>query len=527
MGNAIVAADRSMPRSTKPGQEADRALLQQIISGLDDGVMLIDPDQRIAWVNAAALKMHGVATAAELGGDVDEYRSRFELRYRNNHLVPAGDTPIDRVVAGEAFSEVVVEVGPPGEPAKWTHRLRSLVLSRSDGQPDCLVLLISDETERFNAEERFQKTFAANPAPAIICRLADLRYVKVNLGFLEMTGFVEQDLVGQLLYDVDILAAAERRELAVERLQQGRTIPQMEATLATAEGAPRRVILAGQPIEIGDDPCMLFTFADLEPRQRAENALKYSEERFSKVFRMAPTPMLISTLRERRTIEVNQAFSAATGWEREEAIGRTESELSLWSDEAARQRILDSHRESGRIQGSELQLRSKTGHVAEYLLSVETLMINDEACVLSVMQDITAQKRSQRDLLDAIEAVMKDTSWFGQKIVEKLANLAKAQRGQPPVMAAELTGRERDVLSLVALGLSDAEIAARLGTSRATARNHVSAIYPKIGVNRRAAAVVWAREHGFDGEQKQKDIKPPQPQLKQNTQMARQKRSRK
>ena len=53
-------------------------------------------------------------------------------------------------------------------PAIWTHRLRSLVLSRPDGEPDCLVLIINDETARYDAEERFEATFAANPAPAII-----------------------------------------------------------------------------------------------------------------------------------------------------------------------------------------------------------------------------------------------------------------------------------------------------------------------------------------------------------------------
>ena len=54
--------------------------------------------------------MHGIASVAELGATVSEYRSRFELRYRNRHKLPPGDYPMDRVVSGEAFTEVVVEV---------------------------------------------------------------------------------------------------------------------------------------------------------------------------------------------------------------------------------------------------------------------------------------------------------------------------------------------------------------------------------------------------------------------------------
>ncbi len=53
-------------------------------------------------------------------------------------------------------------------------------------------MILDDETERFNAEERFERAFAANPAPAIIVRLSDMRYVKVNHGFLELTGYARR-----------------------------------------------------------------------------------------------------------------------------------------------------------------------------------------------------------------------------------------------------------------------------------------------------------------------------------------------
>ena len=61
----------------------------------------------------------------------------------------------------------------------------------------------------------------------------------------------------------------------------------------------------------------------------------------------------------------------------------------------------------------------------------------------------------------------------------------------------DLSARAREVLDLVAQGLSDQEIAGRLGVTRNTVRNHVSAIYSKLGVHRRSAVVVWARERGL------------------------------
>ncbi|MGE0360406.1 MAG: alpha/beta fold hydrolase [Vicinamibacterales bacterium] len=76
--------------------------------------------------------------------------------------------------------------------------------------------------------------------------------------------------------------------------------------------------------------------------------------------------------------------------------------------------------------------------------------------------------------------------------------------GQPAAPAAEpvfdtLSRRERETLTLLAEGLSNAEIAERLGISEKTVRNHLSHLFDKLGVWSRTQAVVFARDHGFSG----------------------------
>lgn len=63
----------------------------------------------------------------------------------------------------------------------------------------------------------------------------------------------------------------------------------------------------------------------------------------------------------------------------------------------------------------------------------------------------------------------------------------------------ELSKRERETLSLLAEGLSNSEIAERLGISEKTVRNHLSHLFDKLGVWSRAQAIVFARDHGFRG----------------------------
>ena len=62
---------------------------------------------------------------------------------------------------------------------------------------------------------------------------------------------------------------------------------------------------------------------------------------------------------------------------------------------------------------------------------------------------------------------------------------------------SKLTARERGILSLLTEGLSNADMAERLGLSEKTVRNHVSNVFDKLGVWTRAQAIVFARDRGF------------------------------
>jgi DNA-binding NarL/FixJ family response regulator len=191
------------------------------------------------------------------------------------------------------------------------------------------------------------------------------------------------------------------------------------------------------------------------------------------------------------------------GWRREEILGRGEAELELWGSDALRDELVRQIRQTGHLRPTDIRCKMKGGRTGDYLLSAEAVVIHDQRCVLIVMLDITERKQTEAALLAAIEAVMQDTSWFGQKIVEKLASLTRHDALEAPgSKVSDLTPRARDVLALLAQGLSDDEIATKMGLSRNTVRNHVSAIYRKIGVRRRSALVVWARERGLGTHEK-------------------------
>jgi PAS domain-containing protein len=97
-----------------PTLDATRNVLRELVSGLTDGIIVIDTDGTISWANASALAMHRIQDIGGLGGTVADYRRQFSLRYRNNHLLDQGQYPLERIAAGESFNSVTVEVSPKG-----------------------------------------------------------------------------------------------------------------------------------------------------------------------------------------------------------------------------------------------------------------------------------------------------------------------------------------------------------------------------------------------------------------------------
>ncbi len=94
------------------------------------------------------------------------------------------------------------------------------------------------------------------------------------------------------------------------------------------------------------------------------------------------------------------------------------------------------------------------------------------------------------NLVTAIRAIAKGETWLSQRIAGRLARKAIA-----PARTAEaepLTPREREVLRLLALGLSNDEIAEQLSITKRTVQNHVSNIYGKLALDSRAEAVLYA-----------------------------------
>ena len=129
---------------------------------------------------------------------------------------------------------------------------------------------------------------------------------------------------------------------------------------------------------------------------------------------------------------------------------------------------------------------------------VLTMLEDEESLVAALRAGALGYvvKGAERDVIArALDAVARGQAFLGAEVAGRA--LARLSGDGAPVAFAELTEREREILSLVARGLTNAAIADRLVLSPKTVRNHVSNVMTKIGAADRAAAVAMARDAGL------------------------------
>ena len=126
-------------------------------------------------------------------------------------------------------------------------------------------------------------------------------------------------------------------------------------------------------------------------------------------------------------------------------------------------------------------------------------MLEDDASVVAALRagarGYLVKGAGRDDIARALEAVAGGQAFLGAEVAA--STLARLSHAEPAPPFPELTEREREVLDLIARGLTNAAIADRLVLSPKTVRNHVSNVMLKIGAPDRPSAIVMARDAGL------------------------------
>jgi PAS domain S-box-containing protein len=140
---------------------------------------------------------------------------------------------------------------------------------------------------------------------------------------------------------------------------------------------------------------------DVTGQKNAEQALRESEEKFSRAFRSSPYAISITRLPDGLILDVNDAFVQITGYRADEVLGKTTHDLDLWVHETDRQSVVSDLQKDGRVSGREYLFRTRSGRLITGFFSAEIITVRDHPYIISSINDITDRRQveEQRETL--------------------------------------------------------------------------------------------------------------------------------
>ena len=292
------------------------------------------------------------------------------------------------------------------------------------------------------SEERFTKAFHASPAISAITSYPDGILLDINERFLQASGYRREDILGHTTVELGLWANPNRRQEFITTLERGESVREAEYDIVDKQGRLHTFLTSLERIVIGGKPCILSINQEITERKQREEALRESEERFTKAFHASPEIIVISRQADARYIDVNERFTQVLGYTRDEAIGKTAFDLGIWVDPSRRHEFI-SIIESGRpVRNFECVFRGKTGSHRTMLLSIEKIVLGGEACLLGINNDITDRKNAER-LRDEQNQVLEMIAQ-GAPLDQTLARLTLAIEAQAEGMLCSVLLLDKD-----------------------------------------------------------------------------------
>jgi len=269
-----------------------------------------------------------------------------------------------------------------------------------------LMITIDFTLYRHQMEKKLKKTeeryrAVVETIPLMICRFLPGDYVItfVNDEYCRYFSIGREDIVGTSFRDQ--LPVHERREIE-ERL--GSLTPgQPILTYEHGSSGP-----SGQRWQHWTMQALFDEHGNLAEYQaigkdttdsvHAKEAIRLSEEKFSKAFHSSPAGMAIVMMGDGTFVDVNDCFARISGFSRDDLVGTSISSFVNYAVQEDRENISDEINRLGVLRDREVRVKTRTGDLRTVVISAESIQLGDARCLLMLVNDITDRLRFEENL---------------------------------------------------------------------------------------------------------------------------------
>lgn len=307
--------------------------------------------------------------------------------------------------------------------------------------------------------------------------------IGLTVAHLEMRNMLMPDEVKLFRHDGSPLPVSELA--GVRALREGRPVRNVVAGVKHPDRPLLWLLSNAAPIhdEAGEQVGAISLFADITEQIDACQALTESEAKYRDLVENIQE-VIYTVDTDGNITYISPAIERTSGYSVEEITG---CPIDMFFDPVELQRGKNNIQH---IMGGEeispqiYRMVNKAGELRWVRASSRLMMKGGEVVgVQGVLMDVTKHKQAEEEYEEVITVISR-----------ALKRLARQPR---PETANTFNRRERDVLRLVAQGLSNAEIAAELEISEKTVSNRLGAIYEKLDTNNRVQVALYALKNGY------------------------------
>ncbi|EIK93258.1 sensory box protein [Pseudomonas sp. M47T1] len=349
--------------------------------------------------SARAAQLHGLEPVpfhesfeAFFEGVPDEERNTMRQAYRSLREGPAGNYQITYRIALENGTSRYIES-------------RARLYRDEHGQPLRMAGTLLDMTEQVereqrlaSSEEKFASLFQASTDPICVTLQASGQFIEINPSFSQTFGWSPDELKRNGADELGFWLDSVERLQRIEEVIRERALNNVAVQVMHKNGQVLTCLISSRLITVDNQPCVVTTLRDITQQQRAEAALKSSEEKFAKAFHSSPDAITITERDSGRYLEVNDGFCRLTGYSVNEVLGRSVDDIGFWADPRQHALLLTELEESGHLHHRELIGRNKRGEALTLEVSVEPITLNETPCLLLNARDVSQLKNAQAQI---------------------------------------------------------------------------------------------------------------------------------
>lgn len=256
------------------------------------------------------------------------------------------------------------------------------------------------------SEAQYRLLFESNPLPTWVFDRKSLQFLAVNEAAARHYGYSRSEFLRMKILDILPSEEVARVQELVAKPSPGRQGTEYGRHIRK-DHSVIDVAIASHTLSFHGCEAELIVAHDVTLRRKGEERLLQSQERFAKAFRSSPVGITISSEADGRYLDVNPTFLKIMGYDLDEMVGRTAAELKIWADIEQRSVMIELLKANQCSKPMRVRFRARSGQVRLVEVAAERIHLNDEPCILAIIQDITEAKQLEQQFLQAqkMEAV--------------------------------------------------------------------------------------------------------------------------